>query len=127
MFERLGGRKVFLGLLVMAVGVIVDSLAPKGLTTNLLELLKYIGVGFFISNSAVHAARAIRDKETVAKTLPEKPIKEVNEVKEELEIVKQSLDKVHETNIITQKALSRVVGDTDYIIKAAGLDKQSKS
>lgn len=58
--EQIGARKLLLGLLVMAVGVAVDAFAKNGLTANLLDLLKYIGMSFFAANGVEHLAAGLK-------------------------------------------------------------------
>jgi len=118
MIEKLGGRKIFLGMLVVAIGVVVDSVAKNGLSTNLLELLKFIGVGFFLGNGVEHMAIAIKDKKA-----PEMEATDLSPVSVRLDSMSNSLNSLMEktnsivdANSTTQKGIS-------YIITAAGLDQ----
>ena len=60
-----GSRKIFLGILIMAVGVSVDAIAKNGLTNNLLSLLQFISAGFFLGNGVEHIAGALKRKSDV--------------------------------------------------------------
>ncbi len=55
-----GYRKVVYGAVIMAIGVGVEALAPRGLSDNLLDLLKYISVAFFSSNGIEHLAESMK-------------------------------------------------------------------
>lgn len=63
-FETFGGRKFVLGLGVMLLGVGVDAVSPNGLTPNLLDLLKFVSIGFFLGNSVNTIAGAVMTKKT---------------------------------------------------------------
>lgn len=58
--DTFGGRKVLLGIGVMALGVGVD--ATTGLSANLLDLLKFVAIGFFLGNGIEHVAGAMTKK-----------------------------------------------------------------
>lgn len=58
--EQFGARKLLLGILIMTVGVVVDALAKNGLTANLLDLLKYVGMSFFAANGVEHLAAGLK-------------------------------------------------------------------
>jgi hypothetical protein len=55
-------RKVAIGLFVITVAIAVDLLALKGLTDNVKELLEFVSVGFFLTNSVTHVAAALKPK-----------------------------------------------------------------
>jgi len=57
-----GSRKIILGLLVLSVGIAIDMLAPNGLTDNLLYLLSFISVSFFLANGVEHLADAVKKR-----------------------------------------------------------------
>lgn len=56
LYDLLGGRKLVLGFIVIAIGVAMDLLTPNGLSSNLLYLLCFISTSFFLANAAVTAS-----------------------------------------------------------------------
>ena len=60
LFEALGGRKSALGFFVVVVGVVIEMVTKSGLTENLLELLKFVSLGFFGSNAAITVAASMK-------------------------------------------------------------------
>lgn len=63
MFEKLGGRKFVLSLLVIAVGTAVQILSPNGVTSEFVALL--VGVaGVFGAANAVVTNKAISEGPT---------------------------------------------------------------
>lgn len=54
MINRIGGRKLLLGTLVIALGVAIDL--TFGLSSNLLQLITFVTVGFFLGNAGEHFA-----------------------------------------------------------------------
>lgn len=106
MIKKLGGRKIFLGLMVIAIGIVVDY--TLGLSDNLLTLLMYTGVGFFLGNGIEHMAGAVRNKKI--------PGVAQEEVQQALAIYSQHLStvdsKIHnilESVELTNKAVSAII------------------
>lgn len=64
LINAIGGRKVVFGFIVMGVGTAVDLVTPGGLSRTLMELLQYIGVGFFLGNGAEHVAQSMSKKKS---------------------------------------------------------------
>ena len=62
MINKLGGRKFLVGTMLVVVGVAVDMIATGGLSSNLVDLLKFIGVGFYLGNGIEHIADAAKKK-----------------------------------------------------------------
>lgn len=115
MIERIGGRKVLLGVLLVAIGVGVDALA--GLSANLLDLLKFVGVGFFLGNGIEHCASALGSRRKVdAVELPQQPdmMPNLEHLEREIGTVKQQ---IAATNGALSATLQGVTYITDYIKK----------
>ena len=104
-FNIAGGRKIILGLLVMLVGVLVDSFAPNGLTNNLLDLLKYIGVGFFAGNGLEHIANAVKDRQAVPSTQLDQISTQLGDIQKRQEMTDNSV-------LQTQQALTTILQAT---------------
>jgi flagellar hook-basal body complex protein FliE len=59
-YEKLGGRKAIMTILIVGIGALVDILAKSGLSQNLLSLLG-IALGAFVTGNGIeHAANAIK-------------------------------------------------------------------
>ena len=99
-----GTRKLLIGVLVMAVGVMVDMWAKNGLSNNLLDLLKYIAIAFFAGNSAEHIADSVRTKLTTS-TIDANLKKMSNSVKKMDDNVKQVAD----ANTATQNGIAMLL------------------
>lgn len=56
-----GFRKIAFGFILVGIGIAMDKFVPGGLSTNLVELMKFVAVGFFLSNSAEHISGAIKE------------------------------------------------------------------
>jgi len=93
--EKIGGRKVLLGLLVMAVGALVDSFSKNGLSTNLLELMKFTSIGFFLGNSVEHIANNFKKKNV--------------SVQADTSGIEERMDKIEEATATTQQGVSTLV------------------
>ena len=95
MLEKIGGRKVALGLLLVAVGVAIEFVSPKGLTETMSTYLLGMGLGYFLANGVVHAAREAKDavvakaQKSEAQALDVTPA--LDELKAQLEEVKTAL------------------------------------
>ena len=63
MIDFLGGRKFVIGLLVIGIGLSVDLLFVKGLTSNAMQLLIFVAGGFFIGNGAITVAGILKGEE----------------------------------------------------------------
>ena len=59
--NKFGGRKFVIGLLVLLLGVTADVFVKGGLSSNLLDLLKFVAGGFILGNSAVTVAGILKD------------------------------------------------------------------
>lgn len=55
-----GIRKIIIGIVVMLIGIAVETLSPHGLSGNLLSLLEFITTGFFAANGVEHLAGTFR-------------------------------------------------------------------
>ena len=109
--ESIGGRKVVLGLLVVLIGCLVDAFGKNGLTSNLLDLLKFIGVGFFLGNGLEHVAGAIGKKGVPPVSSGEPSVSPDPE---------PLLVSLKEDTLVSQKALQHVMERLEFLIKKAG-------
>jgi hypothetical protein len=118
MLEKIGGRKVLLGGVLVLVGACVDLLAPSGLSDNLLQLLTYVGGGFFLGNGLEHFATAWAVKkeatadEAVAEVQP--PVAAAPQV--DLSQVETAIEELKTGVATVQQGLS-------FIITKSGLDR----
>lgn len=99
-----GTRKLLIGILVMAVGVLVDMTATKGLTDNLLDLLKYIAIAFFAGNSAEHMAESIKTRLTTASI--DAKLKKMTDSVKKLDV---NVKQVADANVQTQQGISVLI------------------
>lgn len=118
MINLLGGRKVIFGLLIIAVGVTVHMLAPKGLTDQMVELLTFIGVGFFLGNGVENTAKAIQKKKASPASaelisLMGEKVQAVGQALSAVELqvatVKEQNALLGQQNAATQEAVSKIL------------------
>lgn len=60
MVNKLGGRKAIIGVSMIILGVVIDF--SFGLSANLLQLITFITVGFFLGNAGEHLAKSRKPK-----------------------------------------------------------------
>jgi len=104
MLNKLGGRKVVFGVLLIIVGVAIELLSTRGLTDTMSMFLVIIGGAYFLSNALVHGAKAkattgpsiesIEDLETKLAFISDQITDiatppEMDEIKKQLETVKK--------------------------------------
>lgn len=104
MIEKIGGRKVIIGAIVLTIAVAVSGWMPNGLTTTLADVLKFVAVGFFLGNGIEHTAKAFSEKK-------------YKTIEDQLTILSQQVALVNEQNAATQQAIS-------LIMDKAGVGKQ---
>lgn len=61
-FNKLGGRKFSMGIVLIVAGAAVDIMSPNGLSVNLLGLMTAIYAAFSASNSLVTVKQMAVDK-----------------------------------------------------------------
>lgn len=81
MFNTDGLRKVILGVIVMLIGVLVDSFSKNGLSQNLMQLLIFVSSGFFLGNSLEH----------FSKKGVEKSPKGIDELQSQLKVISEQV------------------------------------
>ena len=118
MINLIGGRKVIFGLIIIVVGVAVHFFAPKGLTNQMVELLTFIGVGFFLGNGVENTANAIRKRKPSAASaeliaLMGDKVQAVGSalsaVEAQVAIVKEQNALLGQQNAATQEAVSKIL------------------
>lgn len=112
MIRKLGGRKLLLGVAVIALGVIID--ATFGLSTNLLQLITFISVGFFLGNGLEHTAKAIGEKR---KPKPEEDPVNINLLQSH-QILKQDIDSLNNRMDNISEAAGKLEGNLEMSNKA---------
>jgi hypothetical protein len=78
--KKLGGRKVVIGVLLLAVGIAVDYTFQ--LSQNLLYLMIAVSTGFFLGNVGEHAAEAGKKRASKIPTNNQPPSVGMAEVEE---------------------------------------------
>lgn len=118
MINAVGGRKVIFGVLIIAVGVAMAMLAPGGLQQTMVDLLTFIGVGFFLGNGIERTATAIQKKKPSAASaeviaIISDKVQAVGEalvgVESEMILIKQQNALIGEQNKATQEVLSYIM------------------
>lgn len=113
MLQKLGGRKLTIGVAVIALGVIIDL--TFGLSTNLLQLITFITVGFFLGNAGEHLAKSRKPK-------PEEDPVNINlvqshniinarieKIEKDMKTVGEAAGKLEENLAHSNKALSSII------------------
>lgn len=95
-FNKVWGRKMFVTLVCLACGTLVDLFAKNGLSLNLMTLLGALAGAFTAGNSVEHLASSKKEQ-----NLPQEPDPRIDEVLKNQLAVGQTLD---------------------YIIKVTGMD-----
>lgn len=81
LFDKLGGRKFSMGIVLIVAGACVDVFSPNGLSVNLLGLMTAIYAAFSASNTLVTRKQMDVDKATAEATTPADPIIDPNSEK----------------------------------------------
>lgn len=109
MFEKLGGRKLIFMVLAMAVGVVVDLKTDNGLSTNLKDLIIYVGAIYTVGNVGSKVSTALKEKNTKEVQL------QVDQIAQEMRILNESQNTVFQTlqtnNQATGEILNRISGN----------------
>ena len=110
MFDKLGGRKFVALVLLIGAGVAVDILAPKGLSSNLMNLMVIMG-GVYVGGNVL---RAGVDKIKVSRKTGEiKGIKELQEALREVQVGQNTLvqyqDAILQTSQVNQQGLTALI------------------
>lgn len=133
----MGGRKVAIGVLMIAVGVAVEFLGPRGLTDQVSTFLGMIAVGYFGANviaKGAHAFEAAKvvpkqaekygDVEALTKTVKAlesrltKALELVEQDRENAEALVTSLNGVANQNVVIAQTLNKVHQDTSAVANA---------
>ena len=61
-FDKIGGRKTVMTVLLVGLGTTVDLVAVNGMSQNLLTLLMVAGSGFLVGNVLEHGAAAMKKR-----------------------------------------------------------------
>jgi hypothetical protein len=134
---KLGGRKIMLGAGVIAVGVVMDFIGPKGLTGSMVSLLSMVSIGYFGANviakgtSAFEKAKAAKRGPVPGNAEMKKLADEVAKLSAEVkrgskesgnDKVVQAVQGVANQNAVIAQTLSKVAQDTNMVV---GVIKQS--
>lgn len=106
--DTFGGRKVLLGIGVMSLGVAVDAVSPHGLSANLLDLLKFVAIGFFLGNGIEHVAGAMTKKTSSASPDAVDPVALVQAVGTDMGTVEGKVDELAKQVELTNQSLATV-------------------
>jgi len=117
--KKLGGRKVVISLLLVAVGAAVDLLTARGLSDNLLYLLLAVGGGFIVGNTAVHVAYRKIGGTAASMAPPSPPQIDTEGLDKKI----QALSNRQELSMQTLQTIGQAV---NHIIVAAGLNKKTE-
>lgn len=113
MFTKPGLRKIIVGTVLVLIGVLVDLFAKTGLSANLLDLLKFVGVGFYLGNGLEHMAIAVKKKK-VASPGPQPKAPEVD-----MSGVEDKLDRLERGNKVLSEAIQVNQQQAAFIIDKA--------
>jgi hypothetical protein len=93
MIEKIGGRKVFAALLVIAVGV--GAVLLKGdVPANLLQLLQVVFGALVVGNVGEHVVGAVRARAEAGSTEPVAGAVDLSPVAESLQRIEQGTNNV---------------------------------
>lgn len=109
MFTKPGLRKIIVGTVLVLVGVAVDMFAKNGLSTNLLELLKFIGVGFYLGNGLEHVAVAVKKKKPAQVTGTAEAKVDLAPVSEKLDRLERSSKVLNEQIAVNQQQAAFII------------------
>jgi len=73
LFDKIGGRKFSMGIVLIVAGACVDIFAPNGLSVNLLGLMTAIYAAFSASNTLVTRKQMDVEKATAEAISPAAP------------------------------------------------------
>ena len=108
--EKLGGRKVLFGFILITIGVVIEVTQTNGLSTNLMNFLIAIGVGFFLGNGAEHIANK-------GKTATNN----IAHLQKQLDTVSGQISQTVEAVGAVQKVTANLAAQTADLIKRSGL------
>lgn len=117
MINKLGGRKVLLGMAVIQIGIAIDLFFTKGLSTNLLYLLTFISSGFFLSNGVEHVAVSLRRRKSRGSNIPPQGIPAPGIPIEE---VGQAVNAILTQNAETNQSLGALTESMESLMKTLG-------
>lgn len=125
MKPKWNSRKVIFGLLLLAVGVAIELLSPRGLTETMAMFLGAIGAAYFAGNVAEHAVEG--KKEAFKPSAPELDlapiVAAITQTNEGLSEMYQRLSESHEQNKLEnaeiKSAISAVMKGNSAILTLA--------
>lgn len=119
MLEKLKGiRKILLGVLVIAIGVALELLTKVGLSNNMLNLLEYVGVGFFLGNGIEHVAQAFGSSGPTA--VPGAVQQVMDNVAPQVAELKGAVSALQEQNQVMINSVSGVQKGIGALLQLAG-------
>jgi len=115
-----GYRKVIVGLLLLSVGILLDF--TLGLSSNVLELIKFLAIGFFIGNGVEHVSKAVTAK--LEGDINGDGV--VDEKDAQLEQIYSQLEGLRVQNEAQSQALMTVQQAISFIIEKTGLNRRAQ-
>lgn len=134
MYEKLGGRKLLMTVLLAGVSIGIEQAGGAGLSDNLKELLQFLFLGFVGGNVGEHFAKRNTSK---LPPLPVSPVinpkldelhKKMDELKGGLgapamtEELKTKLQALTNSSALGNQASSTILTKLDQISRAVGLN-----
>lgn len=115
-----GYRKVVVGLLLLGLGILLDF--TLGLSSNVLELIKFVAMGFFIGNGIEHVSQVITAK--LEGDINGDGV--VDEKDAQLEQISSQLEGLRVQNEAQSQALMTVQQAISFIIEKTGLNRRAQ-
>lgn len=113
-----GNRKVIFGFVLLAIGIAMDRFVTGGLSANLLDLMKFLTMGFFAGNAVEHVTSAV-----VATKGDVDGDGDADEKDAQLEEVKANLATLSDATAQSNASLNTIQQVLQFIIQKAGFNK----
>lgn len=128
--KAMGGRKIILGLLLVGIGVALETAGP-GLSDNMSNFLLMIGIGYFGVNVTGKMANGVlelvktKNKKAAAPTIDMKAIEAAvaaateRAVEEKTETIDATLAAISNRQAVQDKSLNALLTGTTQILNIA--------
>jgi len=120
MFQRLGGRKFLLAIIVIGVGTAVEIVTERGVSANFAALLGGIVAAFSAANFAVsreHFKKSVAVNPTVNNAAPSFDAETLDSIKNSVETIASTQQTLMQSAANTQKL---TVGIAQNLVKSDG-------